>query len=62
MLAHLAELAQERGCGRLEWTVLDWNESAIGFYRALGAVAMDEWTTFRMTGASLRRLADRARG
>jgi len=62
LLAHLADLAQERGCGRLEWTVLDWNESAIGFYRALGAVAMDEWTTFRMTGASLRRLADRARG
>jgi hypothetical protein len=46
-----------RGCGRLEWSVLDWNESAIGFYRSLGAVPMDEWTTFRVTGDALRRLA-----
>lgn len=57
LLAHLAEVAIARGCGRLEWSVLDWNESAIGFYRALGAVPMDEWTTFRVTGDALRRLA-----
>lgn len=57
LLGHLAAVAVARGCGRLEWSVLDWNESAIGFYRALGAVPMDEWTTFRVTGDSLRRLA-----
>lgn len=57
LLVHLAEVAVARGCGRLEWSVLDWNESAIGFYRALGAVPMDEWTTFRVTGDALRRLA-----
>ena len=57
MLAHLASLAVERGCGRLEWAVLDWNEPAISFYRKLGAVAMDEWTVFRLTGAELQNLA-----
>jgi GNAT superfamily N-acetyltransferase len=57
LLGHLAEVAVARGCGRLEWSVLDWNESAIGFYRSLGAVPMDEWTTFRVTGDALRRLA-----
>jgi GNAT superfamily N-acetyltransferase len=59
LLVHLAEVAVARDCGRLEWSVLDWNESAIGFYRSLGAVPMDEWTTFRVTGEALSRLAGR---
>lgn len=58
LLARLAGLAIERDCGRLEWAVLDWNESAIGFYRGLGAVPLDDWTTFRVTGPALARLAD----
>lgn len=58
MLAHLAQLARERNCGRLEWAVLDWNEPAIRFYRNLGADAMDGWTIFRLTGGALDRLAD----
>src|SRR5215210_5884073 len=58
LLGHLASLAKERGCGRLEWAVLDWNEPAIRFYRNLGAAAMDEWTVFRVTGESLDRLAE----
>ncbi len=49
----LAQLARERGCGRLEWSVLDWNEPAIGFYRSIGAVPMDEWTVYRLTGRAL---------
>jgi GNAT superfamily N-acetyltransferase len=57
LLRHLAALAVERGCGRLEWWVLDWNEDAIRFYRSLGAVAMDEWTVFRVSGDALARLA-----
>jgi GNAT superfamily N-acetyltransferase len=57
LLARLASLAVERGCGRLEWSVLDWNVEAIGFYRALGAVPMDEWTTFRVAGEALTMLA-----
>jgi GNAT superfamily N-acetyltransferase len=57
LLAHLAKLALERRCGRLEWAVLDWNEPAIGFYRALGARVMDEWHVFRLTGSPLERLA-----
>ncbi len=57
LLAHLADLTLERGYGRLEWAVLDWNESAIGFYRRLGAVAMSDWTTWRLTGPSLAALA-----
>ncbi len=60
LLAHIAHLARERQCGRLEWSVLDWNEPAIGFYRSLGAVPMDEWTTFRVTGDKLNALADLA--
>jgi GNAT superfamily N-acetyltransferase len=52
----LARLAVERGCGRLEWAVLNWNEPAIGFYRALGAVPMDEWTVYRLTGEALQKL------
>ena len=57
LLAHLAALAVERGCGRFEWSVLDWNEPAIGFYKKLGAKPMDEWTVFRVTGDALRQLA-----
>jgi GNAT superfamily N-acetyltransferase len=57
LLARLAAIAVERGCGRLEWSVLDWNAEAIGFYRSLGAQAMDEWTTFRVTGGALTSLA-----
>jgi GNAT superfamily N-acetyltransferase len=57
LLQWLARTAIERHCGRLEWNVLDWNEPAIGFYRKLGARPMDEWTTFRLTGAALQALA-----
>lgn len=60
LLAFLARLAVERGCGRLEWWVLDWNEPAISFYRGLGAVAMSDWTVFRLTGEPLRALAHRS--
>lgn len=58
LLAHLAKLAIERRCRRMEWAVLDWNESAIRFYKSLGAVPMDDWTTYRLTGDALGRLAD----
>ncbi len=58
LLAHLAKLAVERDCGRLEWWVLDWNEDAIRFYEALGARAMNEWTVFRVDGERLKRLAE----
>lgn len=57
LLTWLARTAVERGCARLEWSVLDWNEPAIGFYRGLGAVPMDAWTVFRVTGAALTNLA-----
>ena len=57
LLAHLARLALDRGCGRLEWWVLDWNEPAIRFYRSIGAVPMDEWTVQRVSGDALHRLA-----
>jgi GNAT superfamily N-acetyltransferase len=57
LLVLLAQIAVERGCGRMEWSVLDWNEPAIGFYRKLGATAMDEWTVFRVAGAALEGLA-----
>ena len=57
LLKRLAQIAVERGCGRFEWAVLDWNESAIQFYRSLGAQAVDEWTIFRLTDEPLRRLA-----
>jgi GNAT superfamily N-acetyltransferase len=57
MLAYLARLAIKRKCGRLEWWVLDWNESAIGFYKRIGAKAMDEWTVYRVTGDALNNLA-----
>lgn len=57
LLAALARLARERGCARLEWSVLDWNTPAIGFYERLGAIAMSEWTTYRLTDDALERLA-----
>lgn len=57
LLARLAQVCVERGYGRLEWAVLDWNEPAIGFYRKLGAVSVDEWTTFRLDGDALRQLS-----
>lgn len=60
LLAHLARLAVERDCARLEWSVLDWNSPAIGFYQALGARAMDEWTVMRMDGEALARLGANA--
>jgi GNAT superfamily N-acetyltransferase len=57
LLAALAAVAVERGYGRVEWAVLDWNEPAIGFYRSIGAAAMDGWTTNRLTGDALQALA-----
>lgn len=57
LLQHIAGLAVARDCGRLEWSVLDWNEPAIKFYQSLGAVPMDQWTTFRVTGPALAALA-----
>lgn len=61
LLSHLAMLAVERDCARLEWSVLDWNSPAIGFYQALGARAMDDWTVMRMDGDALARLGAAAR-
>jgi GNAT superfamily N-acetyltransferase len=58
LLARLAQLAMERGCARLEWSVLDWNEPAIAFYKSLGAQAMDEWTVNRVDGEALVALAN----
>ena len=58
LLAHLARLAKERNCGRLEWAVLNWNEPSINFYRALGAAPMNDWTVFRVTGDALDKLAN----
>jgi GNAT superfamily N-acetyltransferase len=57
LLGHVARLAIERNCGRLEWSVLDWNQPAIDFYKKLGAVPMSDWTVFRVTGRSLGTLA-----
>jgi len=57
LLRELARLAVQRNCGRLEWSVPDWNEPAVGFYRSLGAVPMDEWTINRVTGDALHKLA-----
>lgn len=58
ILKKLAAIAVERGCGRLEWSCLDWNTPSIDFYRALGAVPMDEWTVYRVTGETLKKLAE----
>lgn len=57
LLARLAALAVQRGCGRVEWAVLNWNEPAIGFYKSLGARPQDDWTVYRVTGDALRQLA-----
>ena len=56
LLTKLAEIAVERGCGRLEWWCLDWNQPSIEFYKSMGAVPMDEWTTFRIAGETLQKL------
>jgi len=58
LLAYLGKIAQERDCGRIEWSVLDWNDPAIQFYKKLGAKPMDEWTVFRITGESICNLAE----
>jgi GNAT superfamily N-acetyltransferase len=62
LLARLANIARQRGCGRFEWWVLDWNQSAIDFYRKLGAEPMSDWTVFRVTGGALDQLADLDQG
>ena len=59
LLRHLAGIALDRGCGRFEWAVLDWNAPAIAFYRAMGAVGMDEWRVQRVAGEALAKLAGR---
>jgi len=58
ILRRLAWIAVERGCGRLEWACLDWNEPSIRFYHSLGAQAMDDWTAYRLTGNALKNLAE----
>jgi GNAT superfamily N-acetyltransferase len=57
LFLHVARIAHERRCGRFEWAALDWNEPAIRFYKSMGAVALDDWTNFRVTGEALARLA-----
>jgi GNAT superfamily N-acetyltransferase len=59
LLSRLAKIACERDCGRFEWAVLDWNKPSIEFYKKLGAIPMDEWTIFRVTGDALKRLAEK---
>jgi GNAT superfamily N-acetyltransferase len=58
LLERLAQIAQKRGCGRMEWAVLDWNDPAIQFYKKLGAEPMTEWTVFRLTQDGIARLAE----
>ena len=58
LLAKLAQIAVERGYGRMEWSCLDWNQPSIDFYKSLGAVSMDEWTVYRLTGKTLTDMAD----
>lgn len=60
LLVHLARLAQQRDCGRLEWSVLDWNAPSIAFYESLGAKPKDEWTVYRVDGEALEKLAENA--
>jgi GNAT superfamily N-acetyltransferase len=60
LLSYVASVAKQRQCGRLEWSVLDWNQPAIDFYKKLGALPMSDWTVFRITGKSLDELADGA--
>lgn len=57
LLKKLAQITAEHGCGRLEWACLDWNQPSIDFYRSLGALPMDEWTTYRLTGDTLQEMA-----
>ena len=57
LLKRLAEVAMERNCGRVDWSVLDWNEPSIRFYETLGAVPLSDWTTYRLTGEPLKKLA-----
>ena len=57
LLKKLAKIAVVRGCGRLEWSCLDWNQPSIDFYKSFGAVAMDEWTVYRVTGDTLKEMA-----
>ena len=57
LLIHVAKMAVERGCGRFDWAVLDWNTPSIDFYKSLGAVPLDDWTLFRLTGDTLHRVA-----
>ena len=59
LLQKLAQITIERGCGRLEWSCLDWNQPSIEFYLSLGAEPMEEWTTYRLTGETLRAMAGR---
>lgn len=59
LLERLAQIAVERGCGRLEWWVLDWNKDSIDFYKSLGAEPMDDWTVFRITGDTLQELGSK---
>ena len=58
LLKKLAQIAVERGCGRLEWSCLDWNSPSIDVYRSLGAIPMDDWTTYRLTGETLKKLSE----
>ena len=58
LLRRLAQITVERGCGRLEWACLDWNKPSIDFYLSLDATPMDQWTVYRLTGETLRRMAD----
>lgn len=58
LLCELAKIAKSKGCGRLEWCCLDWNTPSIDFYKSLGAIPMDEWTTYRLTEDKIARLAD----
>lgn len=58
LLSKLAQITLERGCGRLEWSCLDWNKPSIDFYKFMGAAAMEDWTTYRLTGSTLRKAAE----
>ena len=58
LLKKLAQIAVDRGCGRLEWSCLDWNKPSIGFYLSLGAEPMDEWTVYRLAGDTLQKMAE----
>ena len=61
LLARLARMARERGCGRVEWAVLDWNAPSIAFYRSIGAVSLDDWMIMRLTGEAMQDMGDEKR-